>query len=291
MILLAVTIASRPDGLLHVTALDIGQGDAILVEAPSGATMLVDGGPDPELTLRRLGAKLPFFARGIDLLVLSHPHQDHVAGLVDVLARFRVGALLHAGIGFENAAYDHLMADADLEPAARVAGGAGGPTVPRSIRQPRSRSSTPREADAAAPLPEGDINNGSVVMVVRHGGFAALLTGDAEAPVEAMLVERELLPAVDLLKVGHHGSTSSTTPGLLDGDPAERRRHLVRRGQRIRSSGAGDACHPCVAARRRGVPHRPGRRRRGRHRRALLPRPDRCRLERAARGARHRERG
>ena len=74
-----------------MTVLDIGQGDAILVEAPSGATMLVDGGPDPELTLRRLGANLPFFARRIDLLVLTHPHQDHVAGLVDVLDRFHVG--------------------------------------------------------------------------------------------------------------------------------------------------------------------------------------------------------
>ncbi len=97
-VLLVITVASRPDGRMHLTVLDIGQGDAILVEAPSGATMLVDGGPDPELTLRRLGANLPFFARRIDLLVLTHPHQDHVAGLVDVLDRFHVGAVLHGGI-------------------------------------------------------------------------------------------------------------------------------------------------------------------------------------------------
>ena len=214
-ILLAVTIASRPDGHLHVTALDIGQGDAILVEAPSGATMLVDGGPDPELTLRRLGARLPFFARRIDLMVLSHPHQDHVAGLVEVLARFRVGTLLHAGIGFENAAHDHLMADSALEPAANVLEARAGQ---RFLLDPTTSVEIlyPTEADAAAPLPEGDINNGSIVMVVRHGGFAALLTGDAEAPVEALLLERGLLPQVDLLKVGHHGSTSSTTPGLLE---------------------------------------------------------------------------
>ena len=79
VILLAITIGSRPDGQLHVTVLDIGQGDAILVESPTGATMLVDGGPDPELTLRRIGANLPFHARRIDILGLSHPHQDHVA--------------------------------------------------------------------------------------------------------------------------------------------------------------------------------------------------------------------
>ena len=111
-VLLAISIASRPDGLLHLTVLDIGQGDAILVESPDGGTMLIDGGPDPELTLRRIGANLPFFARRIDLLVLSHPHQDHVAGLVDVLDRFRVGAVLHAGIPFGNPAYDRLLTDA-----------------------------------------------------------------------------------------------------------------------------------------------------------------------------------
>jgi competence protein ComEC len=208
----AVTVATAPDGRLHVTTLDIGQGDAILVRTPNGRTMLVDGGPDPELTLRRLGANLPFHARRIDLVVLSHPHQDHVAGLVEVLDRFRVGALLHAGIGFENAAYDRLLTDAAH---------AGIP-----VRLARAGASLtldagttlgvlyPSDADASLPLPEGDINNGSVVMVLRHGGFAALLTGDAEAPVEAALVNRGLEP-VDLLKVGHHGSTSSTTPALL----------------------------------------------------------------------------
>ena len=209
----AVTVASRPDGRLHLTALDIGQGDAILVESASGSTMLVDGGPDPELTLRRLGANLPFWARRIDVLVLSHPHQDHVAGLVDVLDRFEVRLVIHAGIPFENSAFDTLLANAR----------AGGTPV-RTVRAGETfildaRTSFevlyPSAADAAAPLPEGDINNGSVVLLLRHGGFRALLTGDAEAPVEAALLARDALTPVDVLKVGHHGSTSSTTPSFL----------------------------------------------------------------------------
>ena len=208
----AITVATAPDGQLHVTTLDIGQGDAILVRTATGRTMLVDGGPDPELTLRRLGANLPFHARRIDLMVLSHPHQDHVAGLVEVLDRFEVGALLHAGIGFENAAYDRLLADASQAgiPIRLARAGA-------SMALDRTTTVAvlyPSGADAALPLPEGDINNGSVVLLLRHGGFTALLTGDAEAPVEAALVSRGLEP-IDLLKVGHHGSTSSTTPALL----------------------------------------------------------------------------
>ncbi len=214
IVLVAVTIAGRPDGQLHVTTLDVGQGDAILVEAPDGATMLVDGGPDPELTLRRLGANLGFFTRRIDLLVLSHPHQDHVAGLIEVLDRFHVGAVLHAGIAFENTAYDRLVTDAAA---------AGVPlTLARAGQIWRLGAGTsvdilyPTDADANAPLPDGDINNGSVVLVVRHGGFGALLTGDAEEPVETTLVSRGVLAPVDLLKVGHHGSTSSTIPAFLD---------------------------------------------------------------------------
>jgi len=213
-VLLAITLGSRSDGRLHVTVLDIGQGDAILVEAPSGATMLVDGGPDPELTLRRLGANLPFFARRIDLLVLSHPHQDHVAGLMEVLERFRVGAVIHAGIAYENPAYERLLTDAK-HASVPVAIARTGHII---ALDPATSVQVlyPTEADAEAPLPDGDINNGSVVLLLRHGGFAALLSGDAESPVEAFLVARDLLPPVDLLKVGHHGSNSSTTPGLLD---------------------------------------------------------------------------
>jgi competence protein ComEC len=213
-VLLAITLGSQPDGRLHVTALDIGQGDAILVEAPSGATMLVDGGPDPELTLRRIGANLPFFVRRIDLLVLTHPHQDHVAGLVEVLDRFSIGAVLQAGIPYDNPSFERLLADATEAGTPIVVARAG-----QRIALDRTTTVSvlyPTAAEAAAPLPEGDINNGSVVLLLSHGGFEALLTGDAEAPVEGALLARGSVPAVDLLKVGHHGSTSSTTPGLLD---------------------------------------------------------------------------
>ena len=213
-VLLGITLLTGPDGRLHVTVLDIGQGDAILVEAPSGARMLVDGGPDPERTLRRLGAELPFHARRIDVLVVSHPHQDHVAGLVDVLDRFDVGLVLHAGIPFENPAYDRLLAD-----AARS-------TVPVRVARAGDRLALdaqtsvevlyPSADEAAAPLPEEDINNGSIVLLVRYGGFAALLTGDAEAPVEERLLAAGRVGPVDVLKVGHHGSTSSTTASFLD---------------------------------------------------------------------------
>jgi competence protein ComEC len=214
-LLAGISLASLPDGRLHLTALDIGQGDAILIESPSGRIVLIDGGPDPELTLRRLGADLPFFQRHIDLMVLTHPHQDHVAGLVEVMARFRVGMLIHAGIPFDNPAYARLLTDAGREPGLRVVLGRTGQRL-RIDGTTSLEIIYPTAADAAGPLPDGDINNASIVAVLRYGGFVALLTGDAEAPIEARLADRGLLGPVDVLKVGHHGSRSGTTPRLLE---------------------------------------------------------------------------
>jgi competence protein ComEC len=211
----AISLASLPDGRLHLTALDIGQGDAILVESPTGRTVLIDGGPDPDLTLRRLGANLPFFERRIDVMLLTHPHQDHIAGLVEVMARFRVGVLVHAGIPFDNPAYPRLLTDAAHEAGLRLVLGRAG----QRLHVDRTTSLEilyPTAADAVGALPDGDINNGSIVAVLRSGAFVALLTGDAEAPVEARLADRGLLGPVDVLKVGHHGSRSGTTARLIE---------------------------------------------------------------------------
>ena len=220
VLLAATTVATQPDGRLHVVMLDIGQGDAILVTAPSGATLLVDGGPDPDVTLRRLGAALPWWQRRIDVVLLTHPHQDHVGGLPEVLRRYAVNTVLDGGRAYGNPAYASLLALAATEPGTRLHRARAGDVVTLDRRTALSIL-YPSEADAGAPLPAGDLNNASVVGLLRLDRFSALLTGDAEAPVEAMLAGRDLLTPVDVLKVGHHGSKSGTTPGFLSGvDPA-----------------------------------------------------------------------
>ena len=209
-----LTLATRPDGRLHLFALDIGQGDAILVVAPSGETALIDGGPDPDLTLRRLGERLPFWQRRLDVLVLTHPHEDHVAGLLPALERFQVGLVVEPGRPYENPSYPRFLELAAHEPGERLRLARAGDVIPLGP-DARFRVLYPSAEDAAGPLPEDDINNASVVLLLESGAFRALLTGDAEAPVEQRLLERGLLGHVDVLKVGHHGSDSSTTPELL----------------------------------------------------------------------------
>ena len=214
-VLLAISLAGLPDGRLHLTVLDIGQGDAILVQAPSGATALIDGGPDPDLLLQRLGDALPWWQRRIDVVILTHPHEDHVAGLPAVLERYRVRLVLDPARAYPNPTYARFLEAARAEPDAELLIARAG----QRIRLDGSASLTilfPTPADLAAPLPAGDINNASVVALLRSFSFSALLTGDGEAPVEALLASRGQLSPVDILKVGHHGSNSSTTPGLLD---------------------------------------------------------------------------
>jgi competence protein ComEC len=214
LLLALLTAATRPDGRLHLLALDVGQGDAILVRAPNGAVALIDGGGDPDLVLRRLGAELPFWQRDIALVLLTHPHEDHLAGLVPVLERFRVGAVLEPGRAYDNPTYPRFLALAAAEPGASIRLARAGDRV----RLDASTELTilfPSQADAEAPLLDGDINNASLVALLAHGQFRALLSGDAEAPVEALLLERGLIGPVDVLKVGHHGSESSTTAPFL----------------------------------------------------------------------------
>lgn len=209
-----LTLLTQPDGRLHLVAMDVGQGDAILIVSPSGQSALIDGGPDPDLALRRLGDWLPFWQRRLDVLVLTHPHEDHVAGLVPALERFEVDLVIDPGRDYENPTYPRFLALAHAEPDAEFLLARAGQVLPLGA-DARLRVIFPDQADAEAPLAEGDINNASVVMLLESASFRALLSGDAEAPVEALLLERGLLGRVDVLKVGHHGSESSTTPALL----------------------------------------------------------------------------
>ena len=97
LILAALTSAAAitmPDDELHVSFLDIGQGDAILIQQGS-QQVLIDGGPSPQTLARELGDRMPFWDRTIELVVLTHPHDDHLSGLVEVLKRYRVEQVLY----------------------------------------------------------------------------------------------------------------------------------------------------------------------------------------------------
>jgi competence protein ComEC len=207
-------LALQARGTLEVLAVDVGQGDAIALRTPAGRWVLIDAGPPrpgdaggaPVVReLRRRGV------RRLELLVLTHPDLDHVGGAEAVLSSFEVGAVLEPSRPTGKDAYVSLLEAA----AARG--------VPWKRAQAGQRFTldgvtlevlSPPGPDAPRAKDDTESNAVSVVLVVRYGALDALLTGDAPKSVE-----RRVAPAVgstlEILKVGHHGSTTSTDTLLL----------------------------------------------------------------------------
>ncbi len=197
------------DGLLHVWFLDVGQGDAIFIQAPNGNQVLVDGGPDSKV-LQELGRILPFSDRSIDMLVLSHPHADHLRGLIEVLKNYEVGKVLENKIPCgspECAEWD--KAEQKSETVQAEAGqtidlGGGAELKVIYARQPDARANAAKNA-----------HDYMLVTELKYGNESVLLTGDAEKKIEQTLAAGGDLRA-QFLKVGHHGSKTSTTTQFLN---------------------------------------------------------------------------
>ncbi len=211
--LATVAAVARPDGRLHVVALDVGQGDAILVETPAGGRLLVDGGPDPDRLLVALDERIPPWDRRIDLVVVTHPHEDHVGGLALVIERYRVARVVEPGMAGSGPGYAALEAAlaARNEPSGRLATGDRFALdgVRFEVLWPDSTAVPSEPADTGT-----GINNVSIVLLGSFGAQRFLLTGDIEEGIDPILVARGL-PAVDLLKVAHHGSRTATSEALL----------------------------------------------------------------------------
>jgi competence protein ComEC len=196
----------------RLVMLDVGQGDGILVEGGDGSRMLVDGGPDPERLLIQLDGRIPPWDRRIDVLVLTHPHEDHVAGLVRVLERYRVGRVFEPGMRGPGPGWQAWDAELRRDRLPRGTLSAGARLRLGSVRL---TVLWPEPGVSATPAATGrGINDVSIVMLGEVNGRTFLLTGDAEDDVDPALLARGL-PHLDVLKVAHHGSATATTEAFL----------------------------------------------------------------------------
>lgn len=196
------------EGVLTVAFLDVGQGDAIFIESPTGRQVLIDGGPDRQI-LPALGALMPFTDRSLDLLLISNPDKDHIGGFLEVLARYRVASIIEPGTKTETAVYAALREELERQNIRRLLL-RGGSTIPLG-----------GGATLTILFPDRNMvswktNEGSLIARLDYGETSFLFTGDAPASTERLLLAT--LPAaldVDILKVGHHGSKTSSAPAFL----------------------------------------------------------------------------
>ena len=201
-----------PDGRLHVVFLDVGQGDAIFIQTPSGRQVLVDGGPSETVLLSQLGRQMGFWDRTLDVMLLTHPDADHVTGLVGVLERYQVDTVIFREMEHESEVYEYWLQLLEVEGATVYQGEAG---LHVALDEGL-------EMIVLHPGPElvggsiGSANNNSIVTRLTYGQVSVLLPGDIEAEVEHRLLAEGAPLESTVLKVPHHGSCSSTTQGFLD---------------------------------------------------------------------------
>jgi competence protein ComEC len=212
-VLLWVAVIITPDGgRLSVSFLDVGQGDSILVTAPGGGRMLVDGGPSPEKVCAGLGDALPFWEHTIDIVVLTHPHDDHVSGLVEVCRRYDVDGVLYSeDIQCDSDAYAEWL-DVIDERDIPCTGARAGQVINlgnEAIVEVLHPQGEPLEGT------ESDEDNNGVVLRVEMGDVSFLLTGDLYGDGELWLACHSDALDSTVLKVSHHGSSTSTCPEFL----------------------------------------------------------------------------
>jgi competence protein ComEC len=197
-----------PRHMLLVSFLDIGQGDSILIQTPSGHTMLVDGGPSDKV-LSKLGNSLSWFDNDIDILIATHPDADHVTGLIPVLEKYRVEEIVTSGQTSETAVFADVEKHMNEEHASTHVANTGDiidfqDGVTATILHPFSGEHF------------SDTNSASVSLVITYGKETFLLTGDLPSTNEPFLISSHLLPKnITVYKAGHHGSKYSSGEQLL----------------------------------------------------------------------------
>lgn len=199
----------QPDGLLTVRFLDVGQGDAMWIETPSGRQLLVDGGYFPTVLAGHVGGQLPFWDRQLDLVIATHPDADHVTGLPTIFERYGVDQLWVSEPEPVTPTYEELLRLAQEQGTAVVQPHVGevldfGDGVRLEVLHP------------ALDFEAEDRNNRSLSVRLVYGSFRLLLTGDGEIEAEEALLAGHLHLDATVLKAGHHGAANGSSLPFLE---------------------------------------------------------------------------
>lgn len=200
VVVLKKTSIVRPE----IVFMDVGQGDGILIQQDN-FQIVIDGGADDSV-IYQLAKHLPWYDKTIERLILTHPHQDHLEGLLLILKKYKVEEVWYFPVDTEYVGYQYLLEEygtllKEVKGGDHLRYG----EIYGAILYPFEDS----------PHSMGNINNTSVVTFFQIDGYKILLTGDAEAEVEKILLDYDFLKRIDILKAGHHCSRTSSSEEFI----------------------------------------------------------------------------
>jgi competence protein ComEC len=194
---------ATPSGQLKVHFINVGQGDSIMIQLPGGQTMLIDAGPSDSVVsyLNQQNIKK------INYLVATHPHADHIGGMAAVIRAFDIEKVYMPRVSHTSKTYENVLLAVKAK-GLKISSSKAGVTI---------LDQNGLKANFVAPCSSSydNLNNYSAVIKIQHGNTTFLLTGDAEAESEQQMLSSGANLKADVLKVGHHGSNSSTTSSFV----------------------------------------------------------------------------
>jgi competence protein ComEC len=210
LVWLSLIYTRGAENKLVVNFLNVGQGDAILIQAPKGE-ILIDGGPGRQV-LEKLGENMPFSDRKIELIIMTHPDADHINGLVEVLKNYQVDEVMETGVTNDNKAYvewQKLIAEKN---------------IPDTIAKKGDKVDLGEGIELNFMWPETDLkgqkventNDTSIVNFLNWGNMDVALTGDAETQILDKIAEENPGIKIEILKQPHHGSKNGISQKFLE---------------------------------------------------------------------------
>ncbi len=190
---------------LTFAMMNVGQGDALFIESPTGTQIIVDGGPGKNI-LKELPKLMPFWDRSIDAMVITNPDKDHISGFTDILKLYTVDTVFEPGTINDSGTYKNIEKEIKNK------------KIPDILAKKGMNIDIGGGAYLEVLFPDrdvsmGEVNDGSIVMRLIYGETSIMLTGDATVKTEGIILKNEKKENLesDILKIGHHGSRTSSS--------------------------------------------------------------------------------